>query len=305
MYLTYVKYLFNMKIAVCVHLYHIDMWDQIVSYLKNLKLEYDLYVNLPIKKTDFGNNLPIDFNWVEYLDINKDLRPNKVTNESLAIRHYLRFGVKEKRKYTNKILIVDKIKNFKSNVKIIHSPNKGVDVGGFLYTYKHIDPKTDLVLKIHTKAGLGSTKNPSRPSLNLGKNNAKKAGNNWFINLMNGVLQNENKINKILNEFKKNPNCGMVGFKKYNNFSRNIKEVNYIFKLLNTTNNYNNSYFVGGTIFWIRNSILKKHLTPNNIDKIISILPKEYVLEPSYNHAMERIFGCFVYKENQELIVIN
>ena len=35
-----------MKIAVCVHLYHIDMLDSIRSYLTNLEHEYDLYIGL-------------------------------------------------------------------------------------------------------------------------------------------------------------------------------------------------------------------------------------------------------------------
>ena len=34
-----------MKIAVCVHLYHLDMWGEIESYLKNVEHKYDLYVN--------------------------------------------------------------------------------------------------------------------------------------------------------------------------------------------------------------------------------------------------------------------
>jgi lipopolysaccharide biosynthesis protein len=35
-----------MKIAVCVHLYHIDMLDEIRLYLNNIQREYDLYVSL-------------------------------------------------------------------------------------------------------------------------------------------------------------------------------------------------------------------------------------------------------------------
>jgi lipopolysaccharide biosynthesis protein len=294
-----------MKIAVCIHLYHTNMWEEIIPYLNNLKVEYDLYVNLPIKETQFDNNLPADFIWSKYTSLNPDLIPNGVKTEPLAIRHYLKHGIKEKRKYTNNILIEDRIKKFKPNAKIISSPNKGVDIGGFLYTYKHVDPKTDLILKIHTKAGLGSTQTPSRGVLNKGIVAAKNSGNGWFKRLMDGVLLNELKVNNILNEFKHNPECGMVGFKQYNNFSTNIKEMNSIFRIFNTPNNHNNCFFVGGTVFWVRNSVLKKYLTPNNIDKILTTLPSGYVYEPSPNHAMERIFGCLVYKEKQKLIVIN
>ena len=90
-----------MKIAVCIHVYHGNMWDEIESYLKNLKIDYDLYVNLPIKNEFNGNVIPVDFNWVEYLELNPDLRAGKVKTEHLATRHYLRFGIRENRRYSN------------------------------------------------------------------------------------------------------------------------------------------------------------------------------------------------------------
>ena len=294
-----------MKIAVCIHLYHTNMWEEITHYLKNLKVDYDLYVNLPIKDSQFGNNLPADFIWSEYTSLNPDLIPNGVKTEPLAIRHYLKHGIKEKRKYTNNILIEDRIKKFKPNAKIIFSPNKGVDIGGFLYTYKHVDPKTDLVLKIHTKAGLGSTQTPSKSVLNRGVSAAQRSGNNWFKILMNGVLESEVKVNNILNEFKNNPECGMVGNKIVSCFNPNMGEISKIYKMMNLKKFSPEFKFVGGTIFWVRNDIIKRYLTPNNIDRILSTLPDGYVNEPSPNHAMERIFGCLVYKEKQKLIVVD
>ena len=34
----------------------------------------------------------------------------------------------------------------------------------------------------------------------------------------------------------------------------------------------------------------------------LELLPYEYVIEPSPNHAMERLFGIFVYQENKKII---
>ncbi len=51
-----------MKIAVSVHLYHTDMWNDIQKYLDNLKYPYKLYVNIPLNET---NGLPNDFDWKE------------------------------------------------------------------------------------------------------------------------------------------------------------------------------------------------------------------------------------------------
>jgi lipopolysaccharide biosynthesis protein len=293
-----------MKIAVCIHLYHGKMWDEIVSYLRNLKVDYDLYVNLPIKNEFKGNVIPVDFNWVEYLDLNPDLRPGKVKTEHLATRHYLRFGMKENRKYGYDIPILEKIKTFNPNTVIINSPNKGVDIGGFLYTYKHIDPNTDLILKIHTKTGLGDPNKPSRTLISNGKSKAVALGHSWFQTLMNGVLKNENQVKKIIEEFEKNSSCGMVGGKINNNFSLNANEMERLYRIIKLENKYDGCHFVGGTVFWVRNSILKKYLTPTNIVNILEILPPGYVHEPSPNHAMERIFGCMVYNENQELKLI-
>ena len=60
-----------MKIAVCVHLYHLEMWDEIEGYLKNINYPYKLYVNIPINET---NGLPNDFEWEEYVNIHNDLK---------------------------------------------------------------------------------------------------------------------------------------------------------------------------------------------------------------------------------------
>ena len=65
------------------------------------------------------------------------------------------------------------------------------------------------------------------------------------------------------------------------------------------------SYFVGGTIFWVRNDIMKKYLTNDKIDWILKLLLPNYSYEPSYAHAMERMFAYFVYNQQKEMVVIN
>ena len=47
-----------MKIAVCVHLYHVDMLNEIVEYIKNIPVEYDLFISLTKNyPPSFLNNL--------------------------------------------------------------------------------------------------------------------------------------------------------------------------------------------------------------------------------------------------------
>ena len=291
-----------MKIAVCIHLYHHDMWDEIKGYLNNIEHPYKLYVNICGYTPD---ELPSDFNWEEYLKLHPDLSLNNLRTKDRVTKHFLRHGIRENRNYKqSQIDLINKIKSYKNNSVIIKSPNKGMDIGGFLYTYKHVDVDTDIILKIHTKKGLGDTTNPSNSLKRHGVDKAKKIGEDWFKNLMNGVLKNKNQVNNIINEFTLNPKCGMVGFKLYNNYSVNIKEMEKIYNLINIHPKEDDPFFIGGTTFWVSNVVMKKYFTNENIDKILDILPYGYVHEPSPNHAMERIFGCFVYNDQKEIKII-
>lgn len=291
-----------MKIAVCVHLYHHDMWDEIKEYLNNIDHPYKLYVNIG---GYIPNELPSDFNWEEYLRLYPDLSLNNLLTKDKVTKHFLRFGIREERNYKQtQIDIIDKIKLYKDNSVILKSPNKGMDIGGFLYTYKHVDADTDIILKIHTKKGLGDTANPSNSLKRYGIDKAKKIGEGWFKNLMGGVLKNKNQVNNIINEFTLNPKCGMVGFKLNNNYDINHKEMEKIYDLINIHPKEDDPFFVGGTTFWVSNIVMKKYFTNENIDKILDVLPYGYVPEPSPNHAMERIFGCFVYNDQKEIKIV-
>lgn len=291
-----------MKIAVCVHLYHHDMWDEIKEYLNNIDHPYKLYVNIG---GYIPNELPSDFNWKEYLRLYPDLSLNNLLTKDKVTKHFLRFGIREERNYKQtQIDIIDKIKLYKDNSVILKSPNKGMDIGGFLYTYKHVDADTDIILKIHTKKGLGDTANPSNTLKRYGIDKAKKIGEGWFKNLMGGVLKNKNQVNNIINEFTLNPKCGMVGFKLNNNYDINHKEMEKIYDLINIHPKEDDPFFVGGTTFWVSNIVMKKYFTNENIDKILDVLPYGYVPEPSPNHAMERIFGCFVYNDQKEIKIV-
>jgi rhamnosyltransferase len=242
-----------MKIAVCVHLYHVDMLNEIVEYIKNIPVEYDLFISLT-------KNYPLSF--------------------------------------------LNNLKKINKKTEIFFVENIGMDIGGFLQVYKHIDESYDLILKIHTKKGLGSEKNPSLHLKRHGLDSAKDRGYKWFQGLMRGVLNNTQQVEEILKQFKENEKCGMIGAKLNNNFVVNKNYMNIVFKLIGLTDDYSKHTFVGGTIFWVRNNILKKYLTNEKIDQILKESPEGYVHEPSINHAMERVFGCLVHIENKEIIII-
>jgi lipopolysaccharide biosynthesis protein len=137
-----------------------------------------------------------------------------------------------------------------------------------------------------------------------GLESANHRGQVWFNGLMHGVLGSKERVDRIIDNFKNNPDCGMVGAKKNNNFAVNLSCMNEIFSWVNLKTNTDGHFFVGGTIFWINNDILKKYLTDDVIDKILEISPPGYVHEPSINHAMERIFGSLVYVENKQIYIL-
>jgi lipopolysaccharide biosynthesis protein len=292
-----------MKIAVCVHLYHTDMWEKIQKYLENIPFPYELYVNFPLNEKD---GIPQDFNWEVYLNLYDDLKSKLKHSSEILLQHYLKYGKLEKRHYRKDYFDAEqKILKYKSDTKFIFTKNIGMDIGGFLQTYSHINSDIDLILKIHTKKSLGSFEDKSFDVDRYGYNKAKIYGEEWFNELMNGVLGNPKMVESIVNKFKNDVNCGMVGYKKYNNHKKNGSFIKPLLDYFSLKININESYFVGGTIFWVRNDILKKYLNDNNLKHIISLLPPKYSYEPSYPHAMERMFGYFVYDQKQELMVID
>jgi len=244
-----------MKIAVCIHLFYPDMFEQIIPYLNNLKNDYKLYINLC---------------------------PGKYNKKQ-----------------------VDSIYSYKPDAIINVSRNKGVDVGGFLNSFKIIDKDTDLVIKIHTKKGIGSDVTVSNAVIRKGIKEASEHANRWFHNMMKGVLKDVNTVNKIIEEFKTNEKCGMVGFKLYNRLGPNTNEIINILDLMNLSRSLIGGDFIGGTIFWVRYDILQKYLNPKFIDTLLRTMQDGYIIEPSPQHAMERIFGYMVTNENKKIMVIN
>ena len=171
--------------------------------------------------------------------------------------------------------------------------------------FENLPKSYDLILKIHTKLCVGSEKNKSYHLQRFGLEETKKYGLKWFSELMDGVLLDTKKIERIINEFEQNPKCGMVGYKKYNNFKKTSDHIQKLFDYFSFSVNPHDSYFVGGTIFWVKKNVLDQYLTHEKIDHVLNLLDKGYSYEPSFAHAMERMFGYFIYDQKKELIVIN
>ena len=73
-----------------------------------------------------------------------------------------------------------------------------------LNTFKKIDDDTDLIIKIHTKKGIGSELTQSNSVKRNGLIPAMRHANKWFHDMMVGILKDVSSVNNIINEFKSN-----------------------------------------------------------------------------------------------------
>jgi lipopolysaccharide biosynthesis protein len=200
--------------------------------------------------------------------------------------------------------IVDEIKNFKTNVTIVKSENKGVAIGGFLNMIKLIK-NSDLLLLLHTKKSIGLPNKPSDMVRVYGIESAVKKGAEWHNKIMDGILKNKTQVKEIVERFKNDEMCAMLGYANKENYvGPNEFLLKEVLKIFNLNESVYGSNFVDGAMFWVRFDIIKKYFTDEVIDIILDMTPPGYLNEPSINHVVERIFGYIIKNENKKIIVI-
>tara|TARA_R110001599_G_scaffold51581_1_gene144790 strand:- start:98 stop:1000 length:903 start_codon:yes stop_codon:yes gene_type:complete len=59
--------------------------------------------------------------------------------------------------------------------------------------------------------------------------------------------------------------------------------------------------FIGGTMFWVKDDFYRRCFNKIEIDKVLNLLEGGDVQEPSYTHAVERIFGILVTLNNKKI----
>jgi hypothetical protein len=133
---------------------------------------------------------------------------------------------------------------------------------------------------------------------------AIQKGREWFERNMNGILKNPDFVNGIIEKFETDETCGLIGHNLETYVGPNDFLVKELIKMFGLESNVYGSPFIDGTMFWVRNDLLKKYLTEDNIKNILKIIPKGYHNEPSINHSLERIFGYIIKNENKKVIVI-
>ncbi len=234
-----------MKIAVILHLYYHDLWEEFSNELKKFgNKPFDLYVSL----------------------------------------------VDGSHAYEKQQMMQQKIVQEYPQALVFMVENKGLDIGSFLKVigyFFRFGKEYDLILKLHSKKSIHTC--------------GKLKGEDWRKELYQPLLEN---VSGLLNFMEKNHEIGMIGSKQHmSDFEgENRPAINYLENLLNIEAPH--KIFVGGTMFWIRFSILKAYLTPKLIEEIADRLEEGYFTDyemPRYTHAMERIFGYMI-SDNRKVI---
>lgn len=181
----------------------------------------------------------------------------------------------------------EKIKSFGGKVFIV--PNKGLDIGPFLFVLNYIFKKGiiyDYTIKLHSKKSLHNS-----------------IGDSWRDDLVNSLIGNQKVFNSNINKIE-NGNIGMVGSEKWiwedpDNYDN--KYIDYFKDKLLIKSNINK--FIGGTMFMVNFNILKKYFIKNSIS-IYEELEEGYFQDnesPKKTHALERIFGIIVYDSGKSI----
>jgi len=175
--------------------------------------------------------------------------------------------------------VKNKLVDFKSDVIITISENRGADIGGFFHTIRNNKINIDnycACMYLHTKES---------------KHFGELTSYIWRGQLLNDTLLTPDLVNYCVDEIKKN--TGLIGSSRCINliskFLSNPDEIIHYKNLCQRLNlNLNSSYFIAGTIFWCNPKIIK-NIINSNIN--ISDFEPGFAHNGLLAHAFERIFG--------------
>ncbi|MEP6746305.1 MAG: rhamnan synthesis F family protein [Bacteroidota bacterium] len=175
-----------------------------------------------------------------------------------------------------------------SEAVIIITPNKGKDIGGKLALidmFLHLRIQSDYIIMLHDKLSPQAIK-----------------GENWRKTLFNII--SPNLVAGIIHDFEKDKRVGVIGsasflMNEYNEDTHQFASTNNknIKELLERYNIRPISYsFIGGTMFWIRTSIVKSFFQRIPALNCRETLEKGNIMdhfEGSYTHTWERLM-CWI-----------
>lgn len=181
-------------------------------------------------------------------------------------------------------------------IHMISVTNTGMDIGSFLRAIQFCirnEIICDILCKIHTK---------SDPV--------------WRTALCDPILGNSDTIQNIVRLFTEIPDVGCCAANRWTlSVSDDVHNHDIVSEYccqLNFNNPYTSQrkvFFVGGTIFWLRWSIIQ-HLFQNHtpvIENAIKKFQKGYITntKSTHTHAWERLLGVLVSENDQQFLTFN
>jgi lipopolysaccharide biosynthesis protein len=215
------------RIAVVLHLFDPDLWDEMREAVERISQPFDLFVSL-------------------------------IKGSSEQVR----------------ASIVDAF----PHAHVFDFEDHGRDIGSFLvFLQSGVLFQYDLICKLHTK------RSPHRAD-----------GDAWRRALIAGVLGSRVLIDRILSNFRCDPDLGMVVadgniFRGHSEWASNEKLLGQLLPKIGISPDVKDRSFPGGSIFWIR-SFLLRTLVGANIS-IDDFDPEPLKPDGSLGHAVERMFG--------------
>jgi lipopolysaccharide biosynthesis protein len=132
-------------------------------------------------------------------------------------------------------------------------------------------------------------------------------------NLRNGslaIFENDNSVGAIGSHKHLHFGPGWyetMSIHRYKNESILLQHQEIFYSQLKKNPKVFRSWFIGGTMFWVRWDILKSFLDTNDINQVyrLSIEDRGDVKDPSFTHYLERFFGHLVKIKEMKLIGIS
>lgn len=155
------------------------------------------------------------------------------------------------------------IKRLHPDATILVSENRGMDIGGFLRLLPLVlaaTPAYDYVLKLHTKSMTW-----------------------WRRSLITPLCGTPLQVKKCLNTFQTQSRIGMIGATNHLYREATYRRPNYHYLQQLTTQlqlPYTDHQFIGGTMFWIRTSVLAQTLGGRDLGVLWGQLNTPETLDP-------------------------
>lgn len=175
--------------------------------------------------------------------------------------------------------ISDEIKKSYPDCNIFVLPNKGLDIGPFLYVLKHLKENNleySHIVKVHSKKS---------------HYNSTGLGKFWRDSLVKSIIGTPETFKNNLKLISTSNTYKMCGSQVWL-LSAGRNQHRTILNMLDIKKPV--SSFIGGTMFICDYKLLVDFFTIEQLDELYNMMPNGYIRDHSFAHDMERVFGFIV-----------